>query len=70
MPKCRMTVARTFLALLVVLVLGWLVAAASDPPDSEVNPVSGYIEGTDSTWEQSGFNVRHVTASLRPTLSD
>jgi hypothetical protein len=34
---------------------------ASDPPDSDVNPKSGHIETTDSTWNETNYDVRHVT---------
>ena len=33
---------------------------ASDPPDSKLNPVSGFIETADSVWEDDNHNVRHV----------
>ena len=35
-------------------------ALASDPPDSKANPVSGYIEVTDSTHVGSNYDVRHA----------
>ena len=38
-----------------------LVVVAADPPDSEVNPVSGYIESVYSAWENTDFNISHVT---------
>lgn len=33
---------------------------ASDPPDSEVNPVTGHIETTDSFSDEGLINVRHT----------
>jgi hypothetical protein len=41
-------------------VIGWQPAMASDPPDSRLNPVSGDIETTDSTMDGDDFDVRHV----------
>lgn len=36
------------------------VSKAGDPPDSEVNPVSGFIESVDSKWENSSWSIRYV----------
>lgn len=33
---------------------------ATDPPDSQVNPVSGYIETVSSTQVGSNYEIRHV----------
>ena len=37
----------------------WAVLA-SDPPDSEINPQTGYIETVDSVWRSSRYDIRHV----------
>jgi hypothetical protein len=37
-----------------------IIAFATDPPSSQVNPQSGFIELTDAAWESSNYNVRHV----------
>ncbi len=36
------------------------VALAVDPPDSAVNPVSGYVETTDATLSSGNYEVRHT----------
>lgn len=33
---------------------------ATDPPDSEVNPQTGYIESVVSTWNEFEWDIRHV----------
>lgn len=67
--------------------IGWLLgigllcspALASDPPDSEVNPLTGAVETLDSTWTGSSWDIRHtlvpvtgptVTATLASTSAD
>ncbi len=40
--------------------LASLPSLASDPPDSELNPMSGFIETTDAVWQTDNYNVRHV----------
>lgn len=57
MSSRRRLVTVVFAALLVSTMSAVL---ASDPPDSRVNPATGAIETTDSTWSGSDFNVRHV----------
>jgi len=42
------------------------VAGASDPPDSAVNPQSGFVETVDATWNQTDYDVRHVVDSGPP----
>jgi hypothetical protein len=55
------------LASLIVLVIG--VALASDPPDSKVNPQSGYIETVDSVQIGNSREIRHtITPSQGPQL--
>jgi hypothetical protein len=46
------------LASLIVLVIG--VALAYDPPDSKVNPQSGFIETVDSVQVGSSWEIRHT----------
>lgn len=47
-------------------------AFATDPPDAATNPVSGFIETVDCTWNGTSYDVRHViTPSLaEQTISD
>jgi hypothetical protein len=33
---------------------------ASDPPDSQTNPQTGFVETTDSYLDQTRFNIRHA----------
>ena len=37
------------------------MTVASDPPDSEKNPVTGAIESVDSIWDGSTWQIRHTT---------
>jgi hypothetical protein len=49
-------------ASLILLVFGLAAfpAAATDPPDTELNPESGYIETTDSFLAVDDYEIRHV----------
>lgn len=49
---------RTVLSAFVLAVAS--VLPASDPPDSKVNPQSGFIETADSYWSGSDYSVRHT----------
>jgi hypothetical protein len=65
--------ARALFKISLAVVLGGLaggIAVASDPPDSELNPVSGFIETVDSVWQESSYDVRHTTnqGPGQPTL--
>jgi hypothetical protein len=54
----------TTTAVILTIVVSGLPGASvrtPDPPDSAVNPQSGYIETTDSAWDRSRYIVRHVT---------
>ncbi len=44
------------------------LALGSDPPDSRLNPQSGLIEVTDSTWTGQDFEIRHVARQLNGQL--
>ena len=46
--------------ILLVFCMAAFPAAASDPPDCELNPVSGNIETTDSVLVVGEYEVRHV----------
>jgi hypothetical protein len=49
-------------------IVACLPLAASDPPDSKLNPVSGNIETTDATPDGDDYDVRHViTVEGNPT---
>ena len=50
------------------VVLASAAALGADPPDLEVNPVTGVIEVVDAAWSGSNFNVRfsQVTAEGAP----
>ncbi len=49
------------LSLCVLVVAG--LATASDPPDSGVNPKSGYVETVDSCLVGSQYKIRHTIAT-------
>lgn len=57
----RYDTSRYVLTLVAVLCTATLVAHSTDPPDSAVNPVTGYIETTDAAIRGGSYDVRHVT---------
>ena len=46
--------------ILLIFGLAILPATATDPPDSDLNPQSGFIETTDSVLAADDYEVRHV----------
>ena len=52
--------ARVVAAVVVLRCACVLLVTASDLPDSAVNPVTGYIEVSDTTWTGVDYNARHV----------
>jgi hypothetical protein len=45
---------------MVLLSTGLSLGLVSDPPDLELNPVTGDIESVDTAWVDSQWDVRHV----------
>lgn len=58
MTTRRRLVPSAVLSAIVLVSVGALIA--SDPPDSKVNPQSGFVETTDSYWAGADYNVRHT----------
>ncbi len=58
MQRERSVAVRLALSLCCSLAIG--ISFGADPPDSKINPISGFIEVTDATWSGTSDDVRHV----------
>ncbi|UCF69383.1 MAG: hypothetical protein JSV80_08965 [Acidobacteriota bacterium] len=56
----RSTGFRLVFVALLVAAMALAVVVAGDPPDSEINPVTGNIESVDATLEGGAYQIRHV----------